>query len=302
MGVAVCTAVFLLALIGQAGAGLERTLLSADFYGGLSQELEAPALVHAYLWERLFARPEGELPARSFTYRAVATAASPEWLGQQLEQGAGEVIALLRGERSELVLAVDLRERKDIFKKELIGGLSAGQLEKLELTESYVEEFIEQAGFPDELVIADFNRAGEAGGAPEPAFLGLRRAGKLYLVGPFLALGVLLLLCCYWAGPGKGLQWYGTSLFAGGLCGLAGFYTAVPFLVNAVWQRVPFLEKLLGYWLSVNPQLPVMAVRAVRAPLLHISLAVAVAGLLLAPAGWVLLRFYPDRAGKRGAV
>jgi hypothetical protein len=284
---AACTAILLFSLFAQAGAGLEKTLLDADFYRALSSELEVPTLVQSYLLKRLFARENMELLPDSFLYRAVAAAASPEWLGQQIDKAAGELLALLKGEQETLVLAVNLRERKDVFKDELIGGLSRVQLEKLELTGSFVETFIEQAGFPDELILADFSPVDDPGSGAESALRLVRQARGFYRVLPYLALGALLLLYCYWRGPVKGLGLFGGTLFAGGLSGLLGLYTAAPLLLAAAAHRIPALEGASASSISANPHLAASAVRIIQQSLLPIPLKVAASGLTLLLAGQI---------------
>ena len=283
--VLICIAVFLFALIAQAGAGLEKTLFSANFYRALTAELELPALAHSYLLKRLLARDDADLPPQSVISRAVAAAASPEWLGQQFDSVTDDLAALLRGERDDLVLVVDLRGRKDIFKRELLGGLSGDRLEELELNGSFVDAFIEQAALPDELLLADFNPVDGLGPGAAPALRRVRQGGGYFRVAPYLVLGALLLLCCCWSGRGKGLRLFGGAMFAGGLAGLLGLYGGLPLLLARAGQRMTILEGGIGACISANPHLAASALRIIRQSLLFIPLGVAAAGLALLLAG-----------------
>lgn len=281
-------AVFLFALIGQTGWGLERSLFCANFYSELSREMELPALVHSHMLERLFAGAGSELPPDSLLRRAVAAAASPEWLEQQLESAAGELLALIKGERESLRLAVDLRQRKDIFKRELVGGLSKARLEKLELTGSFVDSLIEQAGFPDELLLEDLTPAAGAISGAAAALRQVRRGRVFYRVGPCLALGALLLLCCYRAGPGRGALFFGGGLFAGGLCGLLVLCAGAHLLPALEPLFLPLFPGEWGAFVSANPGLVTSSARIIRQTLFEVPCLTALFGLVLILVGLLI--------------
>ncbi|MEW5785701.1 MAG: hypothetical protein AB1767_11630 [Bacillota bacterium] len=218
--------------VALAGLSLQQTLLNTAFYRAVAQESALPVYLRERLLGALMQPGEGDEPLLAADMSVIGAALektiSAAWLETEFDAAIEAAVAFIGGRQANLLLAVDLLERKAVFKtalQEELHRVAPPALARLELTEAQVEQFIDQLGLPDRLVLVD-TAAADLDGTVAGALRSLR-ATLLYLrFVPWVFWAVLALLCLAGFGPAGGCKLLGGALIAAGLTFPAPLFAA----------------------------------------------------------------------------
>lgn len=198
-----------------AGITLERTLLARDFYVELMDDLKMHTRLRKMLLKSALKAEEELLLPGSLIEHAVTETLCAEWIREKSMIIVDEIISFVRDGGDRLTVAVNLENRKAVFQEALIGSLSSTEMEKLDLTESFVEEFIENLELPDRLTLLQVDAAALAAGDARVLQL-IRQREMLLRIVPAAVIIFAAGFCFLWAGTAGGLIWCGGALAAGG--------------------------------------------------------------------------------------
>jgi hypothetical protein len=297
----VLTAAFVLMLLFsclfQAGIALERTLLNPHFYFRILDDLEIHARLRGILLSGALKAEDDLLVPGSMIEHALGEAISEQWLREQGDMIAGEIISFLKEGPDQLSITVELASRKAVFQQALVGSLSRTQLEKLGLTDSFAAEFLESLELPDRLTLLEIASVDELA-AGDARALRLIGQGRTYLlVLPAIAIFLLAGLCFLWAGAAGGFKWAGGAVLGGGLA----YYVLLQAAGKLLTVTPP--ESLAGYgalgsFLAENTEFFPALVLRLLADQVAVALTYAGAGVVLIAAGLAAGRVLKSRGNQ----
>ncbi len=191
----------------QGNLGLERTILNANYYRSLFQEVGVASMLHQGFRELMIpaaattagmpGTPPGDI---SQVDTLVAEAFSEEWIEEQLLLIIDDYLAVMKGEQQTFTAVLDLREVKD--------KLMQGQDAELQML---------YADLPDQLPLQDIMGAdAEMWEELQEEISSIHQSQRIYNFAQYIFFAFLLLCCFLMAGPAGALKWFGSAtLFSG---------------------------------------------------------------------------------------
>ena len=272
-------AVIICSLIIQAGLGLEKTVLSPKYYRNL---LDDPEL-QQYAWSRLWQGFTGQenLPdSDSAVYMAFRKSFDEQWIKEQIGQAIAGALDFVKGAEPQLIVTLDIKEKKEIFRRELLS--LAGQPNSSELAAS-LEGFLQQEVVPDQYVLISINRPADLDPRVSQNLAALQKARLWFRYAPYVAYGLLLMLALFWDGLSSGLKWFGGGILTSGL-----IFALITTLLHKAALVQPLLQKsaLLDNIFTAYPELMVKVIATAQGTLLRSALLQATVGLVIIGAGF----------------
>ncbi len=240
-------AVLLLAVLTgwvmQTGLGLERTFLSTDYYHTVLEETDGESL-QTYFLEAASSEFENySLWDESMIHRALVRTADEAWLKEQAAYAAGEYLLFVKGEQEQLVIAVDLRERRQIFLEELNKELARHYPELFEeVSAEFFDQLLSRLEIAEELTLIELEDKEELNPEFKAELAKLDRARTYMEYIPWFSGAALALVGFMWFGPAGMLKVLGLGALFSGLTYL--------YLWPLGWDRmvVPLVERLVADW------------------------------------------------------
>lgn len=221
------------------GMALERTLLSVDYYHKVLEEADgenlqdyfleaAPAeLKSYYLWDE------------SMIYLALVRTAEEKWLKEEAAYAVEQYILFITGEQEELVVKIDLAERRSIFLAELEKELGEHYPELLdELGPQFLELLLSRFDMETEITLIELESRADLDPEFRAELERLERTRTYLRYLPWICFAVLAVAGFLWLGPGGTFIALGLGVLLSG----ASYYYLWPYGWEAV--VVPFVERL----------------------------------------------------------
>ena len=221
------------------GMGLERTLLSVGYYHKVLEEADGENLQSYFLEAASVGLKRYYLLDESMIYLALMRTAEEEWLKEEAAYAVEQYILFITGEQKELVVKIDLTERRSIFLTELEKELDEHYPELLgELGPQFLEQLLSRFDMETEITVVEL----ESRAALDPEFraelesLDRTRTYLRYL--PWICFAILAVAGFMWLGPGVTFIALGLGVLISG----ASYYYLWPYGWEAL--VVPFVERL----------------------------------------------------------
>lgn len=268
-------------LVIQAGLALEKTALHPDYYRKL---LDDPEL-HEYIWKSLWQGFTGQekLPdSDSAVYTAFRKSFDDQWIKEQLGRVIAEALDFVKGAEPQLIVTLDIREKKEIFRRELLN--MAGQPATSGLAAS-LKGFLQGDTVPDRHILISINSPSDLGPRASQSLAALQKARLWFKYLPYAAYGLLLLPALFWGSLGSGLRWFGGGILTSGF--IFTIITALLHkltLVQSLLQNTALLKPLFTDY----PELMFKAIAAAQDMLMRGALLQAAAGLLVIGTGFAV--------------
>lgn len=221
------------------GMGLEGTLLSAGYYQKIIENADGENLQDYFLAAAPDELKSYYLWDESMIYLALVRTAEVDWLKEEAAYAVEQYILFITGEQDELVVRIDLTERRSIFLSELEKELGEHYPELLdELGPQFLEQLLSRFEMETEITLVELKSRADL----DPEFraelerLERSRAYLRYL--PWICFAALAAAGFLWLGPGVTFMALGSGLLVSG--------ASYSYLWPRGWEAlvVPFAERL----------------------------------------------------------
>ncbi|MFO7807693.1 MAG: hypothetical protein R6V40_04730 [Candidatus Moraniibacteriota bacterium] len=259
------------------GKGVDKTLLQTSFYEEVIEELNVSSVVKKGILSGIRQQITKMEDSSGFSMNqtpeqremeeqekemllavesATSQAFSEEWIEKTSITVIDDVLTYLKGEQDELNAVVNLKERKEVVRKELkkhIDGsieipkeledqLTPMMKNQLEAEKNSATERI-LSNFPEKIVLAN-----SLENHPESReiknYVNMFQSGYKYFdAASYAILFILAILMILLAGVSGGLKWIGVGMFASGALTtilLLGVDQLLPFLIKGVNENLPW--------------------------------------------------------------
>lgn len=281
-------ALIICGLITLSGLLLEKTALNPAFYHKLTDDPALHEHIRGLLWQALTGQEEQ--PDDSAVYSAFRSAFDEQWLTDQLDLAVDRVLGFVMGNENSLIVDIDIKDRKGIFRQELL--LLAGQSAPSRLAAS-LAGFLSAEVVPDELTLISLN-ATDLEPLLQQKLAALQRYRLWFKFVPYAAYGLLFILFLLWGGFSSGLKWSGLGLIVSGV-----LFVLVALLLFKSGAAQPYMENLAKF-LTAQPVLVNKAIITAEGAAARMAAVQAAVGLLIYGAGFIMQLVNRKVAEKKG--
>jgi len=304
--------------------GLERTLLSSDYYEETIRGTNLIPILHEQLHESLAVRLLESLPTESTTESNDITAATfleldeteqeifliqlniladtlaqtfnPAWFEEQTLAVIDEILTHLEENRDNIIITLDMREKLQELRQELLIALFEESLTSavfpIDNIELLADDLIATVEIPEQFNLSE--SLAELGIASETVELlsALSNFRSLMLYWPYIFFVLFLLFSILLAGPAGGLKWTGPAVIIFSLSA----YTGIQFVKAIISVTLPGItEVVIAGQITILPVLINTFADLTVSRVSHIPLISAAVGLIILSGGFFYGKAWPER-------
>lgn len=220
--------------------GLGRTVLNFDFYEQAVTEVSLARVLRETLSDQILSELPDEVPdsMREGLIFGIQETLDEEWVEGTALGALDELLAWVKGESEEMVINIDLSERKDVLQEGVISYLETLPPTEVppEILASIRRDGLE--GFdeeiPDTITITHRELPAEVFEIRDQ----FQTYYRLSLFLPYLLIGLFLLIYILIGGVTGGLKWASATMIVSGTVGLISIRAIVPNLVRTNLRQV----------------------------------------------------------------
>lgn len=295
---------------------LERTLLSSDYYEETISGTNLISILHEHLHENLPVRLLESLPAESTSESNEITAATfleldeteqeiiliqlniladtlaqtfnPAWFEEQTLAVIDEILAHLEENRDSINITLDMREKLQELRQELLIALFEESLTSavfpIDNIELLADDLIATAEIPEQFNLSDSLAELGITSVTVELLSALSNFRSLMLYWPYIFFVLFLLFSILLAGPAGGLKWTGTAVIIFSLSA----YIGIQFIKAIISVTLPGItEVVIAGQITISPVLINTLADLTASRVSHIPLISAAVGLIILSGGIV---------------